>query len=245
MNNFIYLSELSPQQVKEYRQGVSEAFPKLTLMSPTSLKYFPRVESYFPQFQYYLISDRAEVIGFMNTVPFHFSGPISELSDNGWDWMLAKGITDYEQNIEPNYLGGLQIIIRKEFQSQGFSKKIISYAKQVIKNSRFNNLVIPIRPTKKFEYPSMSMDDYMSLKSENKIFDPWIRTHIKSGAEVIKVCNNAMNIKGDIPFWESILETSIITSGKYLPYGALNFAVINVENNVGEYREPNIWIKYD
>ena len=43
----------------------------------------------------------------MNTIPFQFEKPLNELPDNGWDWMFEKGISDFEKNIKPNYLGAL------------------------------------------------------------------------------------------------------------------------------------------
>lgn len=245
MTTFLSFDQLSPEQIEQYRQGVSEAFPDIILASPTSKKYWNRLESYFPQFQRFLLSDTSEIIAFINSIPFYYDQAHENLSDDGWDWMLAKGIHDYEDGIKANYLGGLQIIVRKEYLGMGFSREILRHAKQVFKKVSFQNLLIPIRPTKKFEHPDMSMDAYMQLKADQKVYDPWIRTHVKSGAEIIKICHNSMNIQGDIPFWEDILKQKISSSGNYLPHGALNPIRIDIDQNKGEYREPNIWLKYD
>lgn len=104
--------------------------------------------------------------------------------------------------------------------------------------------MIPIRPTKKHLFPEMTMTAYMHKKKDNKIFDPWLRTHVKAGAQIIKVCEKSMSVKGDLSFWEALMKRKLITSGAYKLEGALSLIVIDIENDHGEYLEPNIWIGY-
>jgi len=190
------------------------------------------------------MNQNGEIIGFINTVPFRFDQSLDKLPDTGWDWMLAKGISDFEKNITPNYLGGLQVIVRSAYQNLGYSKQILRAGKSLIEKSNLHKLVIPIRPTKKHLFPKMSMQEYIDLKEQNEIFDPWIRTHVKSGAQIVKVCERSMTIKGKLNFWEEIFDRKITASGEYILDRALSPITIDVENYYGEYIEPNIWIKY-
>lgn len=244
MKKFINYSDLSKAQKELYKASIQLAFPKIILASKTTSNYWNRLEKYFPEFQFFLIADDGELIGFFNTTPIAYHKHLDELPDQGWDWLLTKGIEDYEKGIKPNCLGGLQVIIRKEHQGKGYSKDFLNHAKQIVASKGFSNFIIPIRPTKKHEHPKMLMEDYLELKIDRKIYDPWIRTHLKNGAQIIKVCNNSMNIKGDIAFWETIINKKITKSDEYLANGALNTVKINVEKNNGEYREANIWIHY-
>ena len=202
------------------------------------------METYFSEYQQFLISEDSDLIGFINTIPFQFNQPWSELPDTGWDWMLEKSILDYEVKLKPNYVGALQVVVRKKYQNQGYSKVILKQAKQILKDLGFEHLVIPIRPTLKHLHPNMSMDDYIDMKAEKKIYDPWIRTHIMGGAEIIKVCNWSMTVVGEIKLWEQIMGKILANSGEYILEGALTPITIDVENNRGEYIEPNIWIRY-
>lgn len=236
---------LSTAQRNQYNRAILDAFPRIISESEIIKKFWSRLESYFPEYQQYLISEKDELIGFMNAVPFQFGSSLGELPDSGWDWMIEKGISDFENNIVPNYLGGLQVIVRKEYQKCGYSKTILAHAKSVLKTYNLVNLIIPIRPTRKHEYPSMAMSDYVKLRANNKIFDPWIRTHVRGGAEIVKVCNRSMTMSGDVKFWESMLNKRILKSGKYNLEGALDLISIDLENDVGQYIEPNIWIKYN
>jgi hypothetical protein len=169
---------------------------------------------------------------------------MNELPDEGWDWMLKKGVTDYEKRIEPNTLGGLQIIVTKLNLGNGYSKTLISEAKRIVKEMGFEHFIIPIRPTFKNLYPNMAMREYIDLKEGGKIYDPWIRTHVKGGAEIINVCSKAMYIDGNVNFWEDLLKYKIEKSGAYIVAGALNPVNINIETNNGTYYEDNVWIFY-
>jgi len=244
MNKFINLISLNDSQKFQYKDAINKAFPPIIGESQVIKKYWSKLETYYPENQFLLISNKDELIGFINTVPFHFDKELDHLPERGWDWMLSKGIADFENKIEANYLGGLQVIVRKEFQSQGFSRKILNYAKNFIANSNFKNLIIPIRPTQKHKFPELPMSEYLNLKSGNEVFDPWIRTHLKGGAQIIKICEKSMMMAGDIEFWERILEKKIYKTGKYILRGALSLITIDLEKDKGEYIEPNIWIKY-
>ena len=245
MHQFVNINQLSPLQQEQNKKAVHDAFPEIIHASPTIEKYWDRLEKYFPEYQQYLISKKGDLIGFMNSVPFYIDTTLVDLSEEGWDWMLAEGVEGYERGQPANYLGGLQVIVRKEYQNRGFSKVILSQIKSVVRYSALSKLVIPIRPTKKYLFPNMSMSDYMKLKDGNRIYDPWIRTHVKNGAQIIKPCEVSMKVEGDLNFWEKILKMSIETSGCYTCHEALNIINIDYENNYGVYLEPNIWIYYD
>ena len=242
--SFTTIDSINTTQLNQYKQAIIAAFPPIIGESPVIKQYWSKLESCFSQNQFILLSSEDEVIGLMNTVPFRFDEDLDSLPDQGWDWMLAKGISDYENKVQPNYLGGLQVIIRHKFQKLGYSKVILTHVKQYVQESSFYNLVIPIRPTKKHEYPEMPMSEYLYLKKDNLVYDPWVRTHLKSGAEIIKICNQSMTMHGDLQFWESMMNKKISKSGNYKLNGALSLVAIDVENNTGAYIEPNLWIKY-
>ncbi len=239
-----YLNELDSSQEEQYHYSVKEAFPSIILKSELIQQQWRKIEQYFPSHQIFAYSADNELIGFVNTIPFSWQKDAKELPNDGWDWMVEKGIKDYESGTKTNSLGGLQIIVTKKYLGQGYSKILISKAKELKESNAFKNLFIPIRPTYKHQYARMSMEDYLNYKEKNKIYDPWIRTHINSGASIIKICHNSMNVKGPIQFWEEIHESKIEKSGSLLIKGALSPIVIDLENNYGEYREPNIWIAY-
>lgn len=240
----IAFSELDNNLVDQYRSAVQNAFPKIILCSKVIKDYWDRVESYFPEFQLFLIDESNQLLGFVNALPLYWDKPLSTLPDEGWDWMLKQGVSDYENGIKPNTLGGLQIIVTKENLGKGYSKVLISEAKETVAKHGFDNFIIPIRPTFKDRFPHMPMTEYIQKLENGKIYDPWIRTHIKGGAEIIQVCSKAMFIDGDMEFWKDQTDEKLEKDGDYIINGALNPVSINPQNDYGAYYEDNIWISY-
>jgi len=230
--------------LEQYRSAIRLAFPEIISHSQTIEKYWDTLEKYFPHTQIFMIDADNNLMGFINAIPVFWDQPVEELPKNGWDWLLEKGITDSEDGIAPNMLGGLQIIITKKYQGKGYSKLLIEKGKSSREALGFNNFIIPIRPILKHQYPEMRMKDYMILKEHHKIYDPWIRTHLSSGAKIIKVCENSMSVTGDIHFWGNLMNKKITESGFYRVEGALNLVFIEIEKGYGAYKEENIWIQY-
>jgi hypothetical protein len=241
---FLHLSELEEPQVLQYRSAIAAAFPAITQHSDIIKNYWERIENYFPEQQVFMLDASDDILGFINTIPFSWEKNLDQLPDEGWDWMVRKGISDYDKQIKPNCLGGLQVIIPKEHQGKGYSKRIISRLKEHVSTSSFQYFVIPIRPTFKNRHPEIKMADYLHLRENDKIYDPWIRTHLDSGAKIIKVCPRSMEIAGDLSFWKTVVQSTIEKSGFYQAEGALNPVEIIVEKNYGIYLEENIWIYY-
>lgn len=238
------ISKLNNDQIVQYRKAIINAFPEIVRRSPVIAKYWDRIEFYFPQYQMFMINDEGIVVGFINSIPFYWNDGLDKLPREGWDWMLMKGVEDYEKGIKPNGLGGLQIIVSNDYLGQGYSKIIINKAKQLVAEFKFDNFVIPIRPTYKSLHPHMSMIDYIGYREKDQIYDPWIRSHIKGGAEILNVCDRAMHVYGNLTFWEGIMKQSLVTSGQYIVEGALCPVSIDVQKDYGEYFEDNIWISY-
>jgi len=245
MDLFLSFDELSPDLKQQYKVLASEAFPPIIRASKIVKTCWNPIEQYFPKYQRFLIRNSKSLMGLISTLPFYWDKPLDQLSDDGWDWLVNKGIQDFENNTKANYLGGLQIIISKPYQGQGFSKRFIAEGKRLMQQNNLKCFAIPIRPTFKHKFPELKMKEYINYKIDNKIYDPWIRTHLQSNASVISICSNSMNVTGDIPFWEKLIKEKITQSGSYNALGALNTIQIDMDANIGEYREENIWIYYD
>ena len=244
MTKFLRYNQLSAPQLEQYQKAITLAFPPIIVASQHIKQHWPRVEQYFPETQIYLLNDENKIIGFMNMVPIHWDRPINELPQNGWDWMLQKGIRDYENDIKANTLGGLQVIVNKEYQSKGYSKLLLAEAKKLKSEMGFSQFIIPIRPILKSKHPETSMSEYLLLKTNDQSYDPWIKTHLNCGAKISHVCSESMKVYGDLAFWKTQINAPLDKSGKYIVAGALNPVTIQVEKNYGEYLEENIWIYY-
>ncbi len=225
--------------------AVKAAFPPVIHQSGIIKNHWTKIEKYFPVTQLFAINDKENLIGFANMVKIYWVNPMEDLPNTGWDWLVKKSVEDYEKGRLLNTLGGLQIIVTKNFLGKGYSKKIIAEIKNRKRLLGLEHLIIPIRPTLKHQFPEMPMADYVLKKDGDKIYDPWIRTHVNSGATIINICSESMLISGPVALWKSLLHKEELLSGTYVIEGGLNTVSIDISNDYGVYAEENIWISYD
>lgn len=245
MYKIIDYNQLNTKQRQAYYATSDAVWPGFYQNSYYIQRYWNRLEQYFPQYQLFLIDEKTdEFVGQMSTIPIFLDRPYENLPDEGWDWLIEKGVEDFEQHQQANCLGGLQIVIDPKYRSHGLSSILLNRAKSLLDQYQFTHFILPIRPLKKHEYPDMDMYEYMKLKVDKKLYDPWIRIHLKHGAKIIKVCPKSMTIEGSIDFWKKWIRQPILSSQAYPVSGALTPVQIHLSMDLGIYQEPNIWIYY-
>jgi len=74
--------------------------------------------------------------------------------------------------------------------------------------------------------------------------DPWIRTHQRMGAQILKPAPNSMVVSGTVSEWESWAGMSFPASGQYVVPEALNLVAVDRENDVVSYCEENLWVRH-
>jgi hypothetical protein len=74
--------------------------------------------------------------------------------------------------------------------------------------------------------------------------DPWLRVHIRAGAEIVKVAPRSMVIAGTIAEWQQWTGLSFSYSGEAVAPGALCPIHVSLEQDHAVYVEPNIWLHY-
>ena len=208
-------------------------------------KHWDDLDRSFPEYQLILLEDNIAV-GIANSIPFYYDKPFEELPEEGWDWVLVKGLKDKDEGIKPNTLSGLQVAIDTEYQGKGISPVIVRELLSIARRKGCAHVVIPIRPTLKSTYPLIPISKYIEWKREDGLpFDPWIRVHVKIGARIIKPCHRSMYITGSISEWEKWTGMTFLETGEYIVEGALTPVKIDCKNDIGEYIEPNVWIVHD
>ena len=229
---------------KELQNEITlELWPEFMLHDPVSNNNWSRLYELFPEYQFSLKSE-GEIIGTGNCIPYYWDKSFDKLPEKGWDWVLKKGIEDRLAGRNPNTLNGLQITINKDYQGQGISSLVLKEMAELAKQKGFKNITIPIRPSLKSKYPLIPMDNYInwSREKDGLPFDPWIRVHKRFGGEVLKVCHEAMYIPGSVSEWEEWTNMKFKETAYYTIKGALRPVHIDIENDIGEYIEPNVWI---
>ena len=218
------------------------AWPEFLLHDPVALTHWAELTDRFRQYQLLLMDD-AEILAIINTVPIEFSGDLSELPDEGVDWGVKKAISGHRSGVTPNLLLGVQVVVDQRHTGRGLSVAATQEMLKLAEHSGFRALVVPLRPSNKHDYPLISMDQYLRWKNpQGWPFDNWLRVQVKMNGSILGICSRSMYIPGTVRAWQDWTGQTFPGSGNYLVPGALNPIKIDVENDLGTYTEPNIWI---
>ena len=181
------------------------------------------------------------MLGEGNTIHCSWDGTVAGLP-GGVDDVLEQAFT---RELEPNTLCTLYVSIIGAHQGRGLSRTALRAMGRFAVERGLGSLIVPARPTWKSRYPLTPMERYARwTRSDGLPFDPWIRTHVRMGAELLSVAPESMRITGTVADWEEWTELVFPESGDYvIPRGQVPLKV-DVERDVGVYIEPDVWLEH-
>ncbi|MFE1629552.1 GNAT family N-acetyltransferase [Brevibacillus reuszeri] len=233
-----------PEMASDFDAMNEAGWPTFMLYDEVAIQYYSQVVEIFPQFQFCIADESGTVMACCNSVPFYWDGTEEGLPA-GWDHVFIKSIEDYHQGRVPNTVSALAIVIHPSYRGKGISGIMLDALKGIVKSHSIEQLVAPVRPSSKSKYPLIPMDKYVHWQNDKgDSFDPWIRTHLRAGAKIVKLAPESMKINGTVADWESWTNMKFPESGTYIVPGALVPVTIDVEKNEGRYVEPNVWIQH-
>ena len=105
----------------------------------------------------------------------------------------------------------------------------------------FEQLIVPVRPNKKWQWPHLSMETYLKKKRPDQLYDdPWLRTHQKIGGRVLSICSQSMQFAASRVQWEEWLTQPLPKEGS-LEIANMLFP-LQLKDNMGYYNEANVWV---
>jgi len=241
---------ISLHDLEDYREQAGEiaeiSWPLFMLQDPVAGEHWHELFDRFEEYQFALLDTESNRMAAMaNSVPFYWDQPLEELPEGGWDWVFVKAVEDHKRGNVPNIQSAIQINIHPEYQGQGLSPIMVNAMREIGRSKGFQNLVAPVRPNQKSQYPLISIDDYIQwTNNEGLPFDAWLRVHVRAGARIIKPCHEAMKITGTLTNWEEWTGMKFLQSGQYVISGALNPITVDHEKDKGVYIEPNVWMQH-
>jgi len=190
-----------------------------------------------------LLTDRDdELIGGGFTVPVAWSGKHDDLPST-IEEIIENGLAT--DGTQVNTLIPVAALVDRRCRGQNLSSEILKQIKTFAIHKGFKHLVIPVRPTWKTRYPLQSMEQFSKWQTKDGLFyDPWLRTHQRLGATVMKCVESTLKIEGTLEDWEKWTGMVFPESGAYIVKGALQPVQIDVESNLGVYDEPNVWMRH-
>ncbi|MBD2813244.1 transferase [Xenorhabdus sp. Flor] len=183
------------------------------------------------------------LIGLLNSIPFPWEQPsLNQLPDDGWDAILRSG-AEAKGKKQANMLSALSVTVDPEFRGHNVPALLINGVKQTAREAGLQGMVVPVRPSLKSCYPLQDFVEYCNWKNEKgEPFDPWVRTHWRLGAKIIKPALRSMNIYGTVEKWQEWTGMKFPQSGEYIIPGGLVPLVVDTEKQTAHYIEPNLWM---
>lgn len=174
-------------------------------------------------------------------VPFYCADP-NALPAEGWDWIVESAS---RTDVAPNMLGGLGISVPQVHRSKGLARLVIKAMRDIAIQRGLKGVVIPVRPTAKARHPEVPMHEYVEWKDDHgRAFDPWLRSHLAAGGQIVGQASRSMVVEEPVAFWETWSGQKFEQSGAYAIPGGLIPVKIELDRDMGRYVEPNVWFSY-
>ena len=247
-----YLPEVTDVRVwsLEERPDLVTAFGDM----PTSWAEFMRhdpaawalgsLREVYPGFHLVAVADE-EPGAFARSTPFPWSGLDEDLSDQGWDDVVGRALRAHMGGRTPDAVSALEIAVHPDWQGRGLSAQMLGHLREVSRRHGFSDLVAPVRPSAKHLEPRTPMSVYaLRCRDDGLPHDPWLRTHVRAGGRIVRVCPAAMCIAETLATWRSWTGMAFDTDGDVIVPSALAPVHTSLADNRAVYVEPNVWVRH-
>jgi GNAT superfamily N-acetyltransferase len=197
----------------------------------------------YPEYQLCLVSEESGYpVAVANSVPFKCPSH-DHLPPEGWDWIVETA-AGTDKN-DANMLGALAISVPVIHRAKGYGRVLIRAIIDLAQRQGLCGVVAPVRPSAKTQFPWVPIEEYLTWTDEHgRLYDPWLRSHLSAGGNLMGPCKRSMVVREPVAFWENWSKQRFDTSGDYALEGALAPVKIDLERQVGTYEEPNVWVSY-
>ena len=201
-----------------------------------------RIYTELSDFALLLMDAKGELAGAGFTIPVFWNGNIDDLPET-IEAIIVNGLTTVPNH--RNTLMAVAALVDRRFRGQQLSREILRQMTALAKRHELKELLVPVRPTWKTRYPLQRIESYANWRRpDGLLFDPWLRTHERLGAKMIRCVDSTLTVKGTVDDWQNWTGMIFPESGRYIVEGALEPVTIDVESDTGVYHDPNVWIKH-
>ena len=220
-------------------------WPEYMLHDPVADIYFEHLPTTFPEYQLVAVDDSGAVVGKLHSLPVRWDGIDDDLPDLGWDAILERGFSGHDRAVTPNAVSLIEARVAPDLLGTGLSSQLLLAARRNVARLGIRDLFGPVRPTLKNREPDVPMADYIArLRHDGLPEDPWLRTHVRLGARIVKVCPASMTIPGTLAQWRAWTGLPLTESGPVVVAGALTPLHVAIEHDHAVYVEPNVWVHH-
>ena len=91
----------------------------------------------------------------------------------------------------------------------------------------------------------MPIQDYADWRRpDGRPFDPWLRTHLRLGGQIIGTSAASQVFTGTLDQWQSWSGQALPVSGEYIVPQAISPLIVDLTVDLGTLTEPCIWVRH-
>ncbi len=239
----MFLYDERPELWEQIGDLSERIWPEYNLHGDVLNRYWGRLYEKFAEFQLVLCEDGADlVVAEGHTIPCAWDGTADRLPA-GIDSVVEEGFAARDRHA--NTLCALAAEIVPEHRNRGLSIEVVRAMRRIAFEHGFRDLIAPVRPSLKERYPTTPIDRYALWKRDDGLpFDPWLRVHARLGGEILAVAGRSLKITGSLDEWEQWTGVQFPESGTYVFPAGLAPLDVDREANLGQYWEPNVWVRH-
>ena len=188
--------------------------------------------------------DRPSATGW--AVPICSDGTATDLPW-GYSDTLRRAVEGREQSLRPNTLVICGGIVHPLLARTGVASSLIRALGDLVPASQFPHAIAPVRPTLKHRYPLTPIETFArGVRQDGFPFDPWLRTHARSGGRIIAMAPHSQTMAGTVAQWEEWTGLMVPSTGQYVIPDGLSPLYVDVDHqqDLGTYVEPNVWVQH-
>lgn len=207
---------------------------------------YPGLLHHHADHQLCMVDHQGRLVATAHTLPIPYVTP-EQLPDTGWDWVVSQARAT-PSGLAPAdlMLGAVAISVPHVHRGHGVARLMIDAVYNLAQKKGYRTLVVPARPSAKHLHPAAPMEQYIRWSTpKGDLYDPWLRSHVLSGGQIVGVCPRSMVVDEPVSFWEYWAKFPIQVSGPYHLPGCLVPVEVDLESGRGLYVEPGVWIAYD
>lgn len=237
--------EERPELAQQVAQLDRAAWPEFMYHSRAWRECWESLQADFHDYQIILTNGDGSPAAVGHTIPASWDGSRDEMPA-GWDFLLEQSTNSGKHSQRFNILAGLMVIVAPGLQGQGLSSRILAAMKDLAVKQGLSYVLVPVRPTLKSAYPLTPLERYIHWKRpDGTHLDPWLRTHLRVGGQIIGVAAESKVISGTTAEWTEWAQMAFPESGAYIVPGALEPVSINCDTDMGRYVEGNVWVLHE
>ena len=227
-------------QVRAALRGV---WPEFIFHDALVAAYIERVEAYFPRYDV-LVLARGEVVAGGWGVPLLWNATAAGLPD-GYDGAMVRAVEGHEDSVEPDTLCVMAAAVKPGHQGTGLAGQVLTALRERAVSGGLRRVIAPVRPALKARYPLTPMSQFARwARGDGLHLDPWIRTHQRLGARILRPAPRSMLITGTVAEWEDWAQMAFPQTGRYVVPDALDLVRIDRAADLGTYAETNLWMRH-